>query len=197
MQHQATQPDRSDTSAVSAATRSADRWPALRHFLAAVHMALAGMTLLLLVSACGFEPVYAPGGGRIAGALSGVVVEQPPGRVGQAMRLAILDGIGDRSTGKQPEYRLRTKLIVEKERVAIQVDESAARVNVTVTATWVLLDAAGLTRLDGGDIRRSVAYNVVNDTFATLMAERDAERLAGQEAGQAIRTRLLLALRDR
>lgn len=157
----------------------------------------AGMALLLCVSACGFEPVYAPGGGRIAGELAAVVVEQPSGPVGQAMRLAILDGIGDRNTGIRPQYRLRTKLDVVKERVAIQVDESAARVNVTVTATWSLLDAAGLTLLDSGDIRRSVAYNVVDDTFASLMAERDAERLSGQEVGQAIRTRLLLALRDR
>lgn len=157
----------------------------------------AGMAVLLAMSACGFEPVYAPGGGRISTELAAVVVEQPPGSVGQAMRLAILDGIGDRNTGVRPQYRLRTRLEVEKERVAIQVDESAARVNVTVTATWSLLDAAGLTTLDSGDIRRSVAYNVVDDTFASLMAERDAERLAGQEVGQAIRTRLLLALRDR
>ncbi|MDF1722100.1 MAG: hypothetical protein P1U65_15620 [Minwuia sp.] len=157
----------------------------------------AGMTLLLALSACGFEPIYAPSGGRLSAELAAVVVEQPPGAVGQAMRLAILDGIGDRNTGIQPRYRLRTKLLVDKERVAIQADESAARINVTVNASWTLLDAAGLTTLDAGDIRRTVAYNVVDDSFASLMAERDAERLAGRETGQAIRTRLLLALREK
>ncbi|WP_281019255.1 MULTISPECIES: hypothetical protein [unclassified Minwuia] len=153
--------------------------------------------LVLVCAACGFEPVYAPGGGSVADSLRTVSVDQPPGRIGQAMRLAILYGIGDRQSGIQPKYRLRSQMRTDTERVAIQADESAARVNVIVNVSWQLQDAAGLTTYETGQVRRTVAYNVVADTFATLVGQRDAERLAGKQVGEAIRTRLLLALRDR
>lgn len=158
---------------------------------------LLALGLGLAITACGFEPVYAPGGGSLASSLRSVSVDQPQGRIGQAMRLAILDGIGDRQSGIQPKYRLRSQMTTDTERVAIQADESAARVNVIVDVAWQLQDAAGLTTYASGQVRRTVAYNVVADTFATLVGERDAQRLAGKQVGEAIRTRLLLALRDR
>ncbi|MDF1734727.1 MAG: hypothetical protein P1U37_05535 [Minwuia sp.] len=162
-----------------------------------LRLGVLALGLTLALAACGFEPVYAPEGGSLASSLRAVSVDQPPGRIGQAMRLAILDGIGDRQTGIAPRYRLRSQLKTSTERVAIQVDESAARINVIVDVAWQLQDAAGLTTYDQGQVRRTVAYNVVADTFASLMGQRDAERLAGKQAGEAIRTRLLLALRDR
>lgn len=158
---------------------------------------LLALGLGLAITACGFEPVYAPGGGSLASSLRSVSVDQPQGRIGQAMRLAILDGIGDRQNGIQPRYRLRSQMTTDTERVAIQADESAARVNVIVDVAWQLQDAAGLTTYASGQVRRTVAYNVVADTFATLVGERDAQLLAGKQVGEAIRTRLLLALRDR
>jgi len=180
-------PESSPTVRPSASLRPRRQWPGV----------MIGLLLGLSLGACGFEPVYAPGGGSVAAALRTVSVDQPAGRIGQAMRLAILDGIGDRETGIRPQYRLRSQMKVTNERVAIQADESAARVNVTVDVSWQLQDAAGLETIEQGQVRRTVAYNVVADTFASLVGQRDAERLAGQQVGEAIRTRLLLAFRER
>lgn len=185
-----------DGAATGTATRDRLRRGGLATPLRLLRHGLLGL-LLTVVAACGFEPVYAPNGGALSTALREVSIEQPPGRVGQAIRLAILDGIGDRERGIQPRYFLRTQMKVSTERVAIQADESAARINVIVDVNWQLQDSGGQTTFEQGQVRRTVAYNVVADTYATLVGQRDAERLAGQQVGEAIRTRLLLALRDK
>lgn len=152
------------------------------------------LALALALAACGFEPLYRPGG-QLDAALSRVSVEPVPGRVGQAVRNAVLDEIGAADRVRDPAWRLRIAVTDERERVAIQADETAARVNVTVAGTWSLLSAADGSVVDKGAVRRTVAYNVVNDQYATTIAERDALRQAGAAVGQAIRTRLLLAVR--
>ncbi|MEC9347592.1 MAG: hypothetical protein VYB54_15310 [Pseudomonadota bacterium] len=156
--------------------------------------ALAAL-LLLALSACGFEPVYKPGG-RLETALARVSVEPLSGRTGQAVRNAILDEIGASDRVRDPLWRLSVTVSDTRERVAIQADETAARVNVTVSSDWVLRAAGPEGQVvDRGTVRRTVAYNVVNDQYATTIAERDAARQAGAAVGQAIRTRLLLAVR--
>lgn len=150
---------------------------------------------LLALGACGFQPVYAPGGGELAQELATVRVEQPEDRTEQHVRNAVLDALGTSDRPARTEYLLRLRVNRATEGLALQEDETAARVNVTVTGRWELATPDGRTVMEQGSVRRTVAYEVVDDDFASLMAERNAIEQAAMAVGQAIRTRLILALR--
>ena len=155
-------------------------------------------TALLLtgwLAACGFQPVYQPGS-NLDERLSQVHVDSLDGRIGQATRNALLDAIGAPNRPTRPTHRLTMSIATDRERSGIQADETASRINVIVTTTWQLrlLDDEQ-TLVGSGSETRAVPFNVVDDDYASLIAGRDAERLAGRLSGEAVRTRLLLLLR--
>jgi len=151
---------------------------------------------LLLVSACGFEPVYREGGG-LQERLHAVYVEPINDRVGQAARNALLDAIGAPDNPSSASYRLSMSIIDERERAGIQADETASRVNIVLITRWKLtLNDIDRTPVGAGRIQHQVPYNVVEDDYASLIAERDAEKLVGRLTGEAVRTRILLLLKD-
>lgn len=154
-----------------------------------------GFLLLGWLAACGFEPVYAPGG-KLDERLSRIYVDSVDNRVGQATRNALLDAIGAPDNPAKPTHRLSMTIVTDRERSGIQADETASRINVIVTTTWRLrlLDQEE-TVVGSGSVTRAVPFNVVDDDYASLIAERDAEKLAGRLSGEALRTRLLLLLR--
>ncbi|WP_417519880.1 hypothetical protein [Minwuia sp.] len=158
---------------------------------------LGGLVLagLLALGACGFEPVYKPGG-DLQQKLADVYVDPLDSRVGQATRDAILNAIA--APDRNPDAKYRLTLIVEetRENVGIQSDETASRINVGLNTVWKLarVDVEG-TLLGSGSVRRVVPLNVVDDDFASLIATRDAEKLVGRLTGEAVRQRVLLLLR--
>jgi LPS-assembly lipoprotein len=146
------------------------------------------------LSACGFEPVYAPGG-NLEERLSQIHVDSIDSRVGQAARNALLDAIGAPDRPARATHRLSMKIVADRARGGIQADETASRINVIVTTSWQLrLNDIEETVVGSGSITRAVPFNVVDDDYASLIAGRDAERLAGRLSGEALRTRLLLLL---
>jgi LPS-assembly lipoprotein len=158
------------------------------------HIAI-GLLLAGWLTACGFEPVYAPNGG-LDERLTRIHVDAVDSRVGQATRNALLDAIAAPDRPSKPTHRLTMKIVSDRERSGIQADETASRINVILTTSWrlTLLDIEE-TLVGSGSLTRAVPYNVVDDDYASLIAERDAEKLAGRLSGEALRTRLLLLLR--
>lgn len=158
--------------------------------------ALAALLVAGLLTACGFEPVYKPRG-QLQERLDTVYVEPVDTRIGQATRNALLDAIGAQDRPATAAYRLKMKISSSRERSGIQADETASRVNVKLNASWVLTrNDEDATFVGAADMTRSVPFNVVDDDYASLIAERDAEKLAGRLMGEAIRTRVLLLLRE-
>lgn len=153
--------------------------------------------LAALLAGCGFEPVY-QSGGALEQRLAQVHVVPQDSRIGFATRNALLDAIQAPDKPAQPAYRLALNVSGDRERLGIEADETASRINVVLDTTWTLTQLGEESKvIDRGSIRRVVPYNVVDDNYASLIAERDAEVLAGRMTGEAIRTRLLLLLRDR
>ena len=162
--------------------------PRRRALLAAV--AAAGFGLVL--SGCGFHPVYAPGGaGDVRGPLSRLAVQEQKGNAAFATRNALLDSLGLAENPDDPVYFLRLGVLEQRESAGIQADETVSRINVTLTGSWWLLGDDRETVLESGSEWRTVSFNVVQDEYATLIASREASEQAGREVGQAIRSRLL------
>lgn len=157
---------------------------------------------------CGFRPLYggAPGG-EVAAELASIEVVTPDTRVGQLLKNRLLDDLNPSGMTVASRYRLTLELRRTETALAIQLDETITRFDLTLAAFFVLtsLEADGVSPASAGAdgdaasgpayrsaLRRVASYNVVSDPFATLMAEQDAERRAATELSRGIRTLLTL-----
>jgi LPS-assembly lipoprotein len=153
-----------------------------------VKVVLAFSTALLL-SACGFHPLYATDG-KDTGAsriFASVYVEPISGDAGYEMRNSLIGllSVSDRATNWR--YRLKITLKDELEGSALQNDASITRYNYTLTANYTLTDTSTETVIKKGQDSSLTAYNVVQSPYATLIAQKDAQRRAGDELASRIR----------
>ena len=126
------------------------------------------------LAACGFTPVYAPGGvgERWQNA---VAVEAPDDVFGFRMAGRLTDVLGDPQNAR---YTLGVSPQEAPVPATITVDGDITRFNLTGNAVWVLRDAAGNTVTEGL-AQTFTSYSATGSTVATQAAEADAQnRLA-------------------
>ena len=145
----------------------------------------------LALAACGFTPVYAPGG--TAAKLRGQVLVQAPGTRDAYLLVQELE----RQLGRaaDPRYGLKLSLTVTPEGLAVTRAGSVTRYNLVGRATYALVDIATETDVATGTVENFTAYSTTGSTVETRAAERDArERLMTVLASQI--TARLYALAD-
>ena len=158
-------------------------------------MRAIGLALMLLLGACGLQPMYAGGtSGTVATGLSSVQVAPIPERAGWLVRNALVDRLGGESG--EPSYRLEVELDDELTAFGIRGDAAVTRERRTLRARYRLVDlSSGLVVLDataGSD----AGIDVVSSEYATVAAEQTAqERLAQMVADQMV-SRVALYLRN-
>lgn len=130
-------------------------------------------------AACGFTPVFGPGG---AGALlSGAVeVETPQSVAGFRLGTALIERFGPTKTAA---YVLTVTLSESRKAAAQTIAGQNTRFDLTGTAKWVLKSTDGEI-VGSGTAQTFASYSASGSTLATQTAERDA------------RTRLSIALAD-
>ena len=153
--------------------------------------AALAITLVLLMG-CGFQPMYArqTGAPAVSDQLALIYVDSIENRTGQILRNHLLDRLTPLDAAAEARYRLSIDLRFSQESVALERDETVTRKNLTVTAGYILRDVMQRKTLTHGSVRTVAAFNVVQSDFATLSAERDAERRAVKELSEEITTRL-------
>jgi LPS-assembly lipoprotein len=77
-----------------------------------------------------------------------------------------------------------------KEGLAIQIDNTITRFNLTLTANYFLTDARTGTAVTAGSLRATASYNVLQSDFANVIAERDAQQRAARNVADELKTRL-------
>ncbi|MEZ5859897.1 MAG: LPS assembly lipoprotein LptE [Geminicoccaceae bacterium] len=166
----------------------------------------AAALLPLAAGACGFRPLYGGAvGEEVAAELASIEVVAPATRVGQLLKNRLLDDLDPAGATVARRYRLIVELSRTQTALAIQLDETITRYDLTLAAFFSLhdlkVDGAGMPAAEGeagpepayrSALRRVASYNVVTDPFATLMAEQDAELRAATELSRGIRTLLTL-----
>jgi len=146
---------------------------------------------LLVLSACGFRPLYATGADGIGpgNVMAEIYVEPIPERVGYQLRNQLLDRLG--ATGADTgSYRLKITLREETQGVAILSNASITRYNYTLLARYDLFQAGGTSPIKTGNISALAAYNVATSPFATVVAEQDASERAAGDIAERLRTEL-------
>jgi LPS-assembly lipoprotein len=157
-------------------------------FKAAAILALVGF-----LGACGFRPLYGPPegpDGAAAPELASIDIKPIPDRVGQELHNHLLDLLTPRGRPENPTIELRVQLRESKELLAVAKSSFATRANLRMRAVFFLHNAGDADALFRGDAHVVSSYNVFEQDFATLMAEKDARSRAARELAQVIRTRL-------
>jgi LPS-assembly lipoprotein len=165
-------------------------------------MKYAAVVLLgLLLSGCGFHPLYAvpdTPGGSMQGTLRSIYVEPVPERLGYQLRNRMIDVLDGQSQAGGARYRLKLTLTTRAEAIGVQSQTTASgvtqtaitRYNDTLTVDYELADARSGAVVTKGVETGLSAYNVLTSPYATLAVQQDADRRAAEDIADRIRIAL-------
>lgn len=137
----------------------------------------------LALGACGFEPVYAPGGS--GSALQNRVLVDPPGNQDGYL---LVRGIEERlGRSSDPTYALSLGVTTNRAQLAIDREGDTGRFNRVGAVTYSLRDLATGQIRASGRVENFVGYAADGTTVETLAGELDAqERLMTIFADQIV-----------
>jgi LPS-assembly lipoprotein len=152
--------------------------------------ALIATFALSLLSACGFQPMYAPaGGGPAIGAVQVAAIDGKAGHVLKTELDRILAVEGASGAPAQLQITLRERI----NRLGIRLDESATRAELQLTANYVLTPADG-GRVIRGSVAQVVTYEIPTAAFGEIAAQDDARERAAESLAPRFRAELALRL---
>ena len=154
---------------------------------------LAGAGLLAL-SGCGFRPLYGDpeGFGPVADELASIDVGVIADRPGQLLRTFLIQRLNPNGRPADPAYTLQVGLEERTTNLGIQRDDTATRSNLRIEAVYTLTSTADGQAVYLNTTEVITSYNILNDQFATVVAERSAQEGALRELSERIRTDLAL-----
>lgn len=127
--------------------------------------------LCLMLAACGFTPVYGPGGSGTA-LQNRVAVDPPRDREGFLLVRQLEDRLGRPSAAA---YRLAVAIEIGQENRAIDPDGDIRRLHLVGAADYTLLDNVTGATVATGSVDSFVGYSATGTTVATLAARSDAQ----------------------
>lgn len=150
---------------------------------------LAGLPLLL--TGCGFRPLYGTGGDYDAvPEFSLIAVEQAEDRTTQLLRNNLLDMLTPRGAPEKPLYRLELKVTESVSSVFVTRSDEITRNNLQMTVAYRLINYNSGVSISGYTLSSLVSYNLVRADYANLVSERDARARATRDLAEQIRIRL-------
>jgi LPS-assembly lipoprotein len=126
----------------------------------------------LALSACGFRPVYGPGG-QAEGLRGRIDVAAPKDEEGAALVRRFEERLG-RPAGA--DLGLTAAIFLSEEAVGFLPDGSISRYNVSGRVDWRLTRLTNGEQLLTGSERSFTSYAATSTTVATIFARRDARR---------------------
>jgi LPS-assembly lipoprotein len=139
----------------------------------------------LILSGCGFHPMYG-GGGKLGPQLASIYVEPVPENDGYELRNQLIDLLGSDGREAGKTYTLKLTLAQESNGVALQNDATITRYNDTLTVSYVLTDANG-KQVTSGSQSSLASYNTSNSPYSTLAVQQDSDRRAADDLADRIR----------
>ena len=151
------------------------------------------LCVLMMVSACGFEPIYRAAQRNIVprDMLSQIEIITPAGRQGDQLKARMEDYFYAGGVRQGNRYRLQTDLSIQSQPFLIEPDGIASRFNVLLVSNYTLYRSVDNLPLKKGVIRRHVSYNVSEaDDYSTFISERDAVRQGIDEMADEYKLRI-------
>jgi LPS-assembly lipoprotein len=156
-------------------------------------MALMLSIVPLAVAGCGFHPLYATDNGR-SGArwvFQSVYVDSiPDERVGYELRNALMENLQGVDKPASASWRLTVKVEQYIQSIAVATNAAVTRYNYTLNAHYTLTDMHSGNVVKSGIESTLSAYDVVASPYATLVAQRDAQKRGAADVAYRIRIAL-------
>lgn len=153
--------------------------------------------LVATLTGCGFQPLYgsyAANGQKTEEALNRITVANIPEREGQVLRNYLIDRLYLSGRPDNPLYVLTVVLASSEADLGIRKDATAARTNLTTTASFVLTERATGREILRATANSTASYNRLDAQYAALVAEKNAMDRTLKELTDLIVNRLSLAL---
>lgn len=151
---------------------------------------------LLILSGCGFKPIYATPQGASAPVNKEIaigVVSAP-----EEVHLFVVDALRERIVplvGAAPKYELAVVATEDAQRLAVQIDATVTRYNYRLSGRYRLVELA-TGEVYAGKAQAVTSYNIVSSQYSTLFAERTAREKAARLLAEEIERDIILRLND-
>jgi len=158
-----------------------------------------GMLLLALAAlgGCGFRPLYAPRGPQDWDPdLAAIAVTPIPDRSGQILALALREDLNPSGAPATKRWQLETHLSVGRTDLGIQRNATATSSEVTVTASYSVIDLASGKQVYSSSSRAVGDFDQLNDAYATRVSADDAQDRALHEIADEMAMRMALFVRQ-
>jgi len=152
-----------------------------------------GLLVTLPAAACGFSPVYGPGGSA-AGLTGRIAIADPTNRNEFTLVNRLEDRLGRAGAG---DFLLAFQLETDEVGLAISGANEIERYNLTGTLTYTLTDpragagAGAGTVVASGEVSNFTSYSATASTVGTLAAEESAYDRLMVSLADLLVTRLL------
>ncbi len=151
------------------------------------------LALCVLLAGCGFRPMLKQVDDTgVQSDLAAVEVKTSTDRLAFLVRDNLMDQLNPSGAEVPTRYLLEVNVQRQSSSLAIQLDNTATRFNLTLTARFSLVDAATHKVLYKSIVRRVASYNAIQDPYAELIAQQAAEKSAAREVGSDIQTQLAI-----
>lgn len=156
------------------------------------------LVLTAALSGCGFTPLYGKRGvssaPEVVDAMATVSIRPLPDRQGQKLRQVLREGL--QPTGlTRVVYDLDVSFGQRIEELGIRPDATSSRANLVMVASFSLYEKG--ERVYGDRVQSLVSYNILDDQYATVASQADAESRGIRQIGEEIKTRLAVYFRNR
>ena len=153
----------------------------------------------LIVSACGFTPVYSPDSRStiVQSSISSITIDTIPDREGQLVRNHLIDRLLKDGYVASPQYRLVVSPIQESiVGIGIDKDDEASRAQLRESASFRLIRLSDNSTVLDHTVRSVSSYNILSGQFTTFVTQQDAREQALRDLSDKIVTRLELYFTD-
>lgn len=152
--------------------------------------AIACLAAALLLSGCGYRPLYGSSADSagVAATMASVSIPAADNRVGQLIRNDLISSMQS-GTGED-RYTLEIVPSVRKTSIIQKPTVDSQRQAVNLSVEFDLIEKASGTSLHKGKTFSQASYDVVGQPFADMQAETNATERAAHEVSADIRIRI-------
>lgn len=155
---------------------------------------------VLVVSACGFHPVYGVNKYTSKGVeeyLQHTEIDNIPNREGQFLRNQLIDQFYRNGRPANPRYKLTVYALQEIERdLDITIDSDTTRGQLRLTTTMELYDKSNGELLMQRPLRSIASFNIIESEFANRVSEQDTRENLLKDLARQIEEQIALYFKN-
>ena len=156
---------------------------------------IAPILLVMMLPACGLQPLYSGGSkGAVAATLGTISVVAIEGKNGWLMRNALNDRLGTQNN-VSPQFRLVVTLDDRISGFGVRADDTVTRERRTLRARYQLISTATGETVLAATAGSDAGIDVVSSEYATIAGENSALENLTQKVADQIVTRLSIYAR--